>query len=587
MIKKYFLFWLLAFIFLASSWSLFHPGFFRVHDYVHGARIAEMYRGLAEGQFPVRWSENFGYGYGMPLYLFYAPLPYYVGALFYWLSFDLVLSVRLLFLLANGGTIIGGYLLGRKLFGTTGGVLVSAAIALAPYRAVNLFVRGAVSEAWAIMFMPFILYFGMELLSQKPTAKKSSLFAGLVLSVAGLMLSHNLTTLMFVPLSFIFLAMYSVLIKRQATLLDSFKRVAVVTFGYLLAGGLSAFYMVPAVMEKDLTQIESILSGYFHYSHHFLYIRQFFNPTWGYGGSEWGPDDGISFFLGWGQWLGLVVVTVLVTQTCFHYLKKKTSFKSLRLQLVLFSLSSLVVGVSLYLSLLKSKWLWDIFPLLPFIQFPWRWLSVTIIFVALLTGLATQFLNTKKSRWLYGGVLLLTLVFNAQYFRPERYLDDAAGYYYADEQRIREQMSDILPDYLPKDLKVRTDPTQPEASYLAPRQEEELVREADEVKTKIKSILVDKGHQKMLSIDLPEATPLTFAVAYFPGWQAEVDGQAVDVSASATGLVEVWVPAEEHTVAIFFGRTPVRVLADIMSLVSLLLFIFILLPISRFNKNQL
>ena len=85
--------------------------------------------------------------YGMPLFEFYAPLPYYVGSFFYLLGFSHINSVKAIILITSIFTAIGAYLLGRKLFGTTGGLLVSAAVTLAPYRAVNLFVRGAISEA--------------------------------------------------------------------------------------------------------------------------------------------------------------------------------------------------------------------------------------------------------------------------------------------------------------------------------------------------------------------------------------------------------------------------------------------------------
>ncbi|HOC07607.1 MAG TPA: hypothetical protein PKL32_01985, partial [Candidatus Woesebacteria bacterium] len=53
---------LLLLIFIASTWSLYTRQFFRVHDYTHGARIAEMAISLKEGHLPVRWSPDFGFG---------------------------------------------------------------------------------------------------------------------------------------------------------------------------------------------------------------------------------------------------------------------------------------------------------------------------------------------------------------------------------------------------------------------------------------------------------------------------------------------------------------------------------------------
>src|SRR5690606_25347050 len=112
---------------LGTSWALFRPGFFRVHDYVHAARIAEITRAVSEGHFPVRWSANFGYGYGMPLFEFYAPLPYYFGAFWYWLGADVILVLKSLWLVTSVVTIYGAYLLGRQLYGRTGGLVVAAA----------------------------------------------------------------------------------------------------------------------------------------------------------------------------------------------------------------------------------------------------------------------------------------------------------------------------------------------------------------------------------------------------------------------------------------------------------------------------
>src|SRR5258706_14692287 len=66
---------------LITMRSILGPSFFRPHDYTHAARLVEMQRSLQAGELPVRWSRNFGFGYGMPLFNFYAPLPYYFGQL--------------------------------------------------------------------------------------------------------------------------------------------------------------------------------------------------------------------------------------------------------------------------------------------------------------------------------------------------------------------------------------------------------------------------------------------------------------------------------------------------------------------------
>ena len=344
MLKKCFSWLVLSLLVLGTSWALFHPEFFRVHDYVHGARVGEMALALSEGQLPVRWSSNFGYGYGMPLFEFYAPLPFYIGAGLYLLGLDLILTLKLLWLGCAIFTAWGGYKLGTSLYGRSGGILTAAALTMAPYRALNLYVRGALSEGFGIMALPWILY-GIVLVVRK----KSGGWLILSLAVAVLALSHNLTTLMFVPLSAVF-AGGLLLIERArfASIREWLLQAAIVAGSYLLGIGLAAFYIFPALVEKDATKVARILGGYFDYRLHFLYIRQLITPFWGYGGSGWGPQDDISFFLGFGQLLSLILVAGLAMWWVVK--RRRLHFHTQRLLLV-----TGLLGKALFMTLLKSQ----------------------------------------------------------------------------------------------------------------------------------------------------------------------------------------------------------------------------------------
>ena len=75
---------------------LFAQGFFPMHDDTQPSRVYEMSKSLLQGQFPVRWVPDLGYGFGYPLYNFYAPLPYYIGAFFNILGYDPLLSTKIM-----------------------------------------------------------------------------------------------------------------------------------------------------------------------------------------------------------------------------------------------------------------------------------------------------------------------------------------------------------------------------------------------------------------------------------------------------------------------------------------------------------
>jgi hypothetical protein len=561
--KKYLLIFLFLLTVLATNWSLLHAGFFRVHDYTHAARIAEMLRALQDGQFPVRWTSNFGYGYGMPLFEFYAPLPFYVGALIYWLGVDIVATIKLLYLFSAVGAFAGMYLLGKRLTGRAGGILAAIALTTAPYRAVNLFVRGSLSEAWGIMALPWVLLGIVRVIRKEPYGWQT-LVAGLVT----LFLSHNITTLLFVPFSALFAVGYWLYVNfdskhlKQLFSLQKIRPLFFLAPIYLLAIGLAAFYLFPALAEKDFTKINSILGGYFHYSHHFLYIRQFLIPNWGYGGSNWGPDDGLSFFLGYGQLFGMLITSLAMVISVVRLKKvsKQVSFGAFL---------GVLIALALFMSLLKSKPIWDMLPFMLAVQFPWRWLSVGITFLSLFVGWGTQLIPSRFNRYLYMIVLSSAmLVLNTTYFRPETYLQNAHDLYYTEADLIQKEMSGILPDYIPIQMNdVLIPPTE---LFLLPEGVEKQVE-----------VLVNRGHQKLFKTTFTSPVFFNPMIADFPGWQVLIDEQPAEKTVGVLGTLKFKVPPGEHLVSVYWGATPVRQVSDFVSAMSLVVLLFILIPTAR------
>ena len=341
-----------------------------------------------------------------------------------------------------------------------------------------------------------------------------------------------------------------------------------------MAAALTAFYILPAFIEKDGTIISSIFSGYFHYSHHFLYIRQFFQDKWQYGGSAWGPDDQISFFLGKGQLLALFSLIFMFGIKAIKNIKQL--FKNNYFVLVL--LFSFFAVLSLFMSTMKSQFIWDKIQIIQFIQFPWRFLSTAAFFISIILGISAYFID-GKSRTIYGILILSVLFFNATYFKPEKYLDDAEALYYTDAKKIQLQMSETLPDYIPKQMAKQT-------ILLERTQKLDQVWIADKENLKSLSLMFDHGFEKMALVGLKNEDVLNFKVAYFPGWQAEVDGVKTEISINKElGNIQVLVPAGEHKVGIYFSEnTPARKLGDILSIIALIIVFYFFYPFSKKKK---
>lgn len=561
-------------IFVSSSWALVNPKLFPVHDSLHAARISQMNLALSEGHFPVRWSPDYGYGYGMPLFQFYAPLPYYSGNIFYSLGLSTSESIRLLYVITNIVTLIGAYKLGKILFGSSGGLIAAAAITLAPYRAVNLFVRGAISEAWGIMALPWILYGIICVLEKKPRG-----WVVLTISLLVLFLSHNITTLLFIPVSVVFALGYWLAIKGwpKSFNLSAFRPLLSLGTCYVLAGMMASFYLIPALLEKDYTRVqEAIIGGYFDYRLHFLYIRQFFQVNWGYGGSVFGPDDEMSFYLGTGQLVGMGIVGLLLlwqVMRLFFFNYSRIRFpvagllKSPSLsQLTILFTSGGVLVLALYMSIFKSQFVWEKIVFLEFVQFPWRWLAVVIIFLALFIATIPVFIANKKFRFKFSVVVVLVLILTSwQFFQPKSNLDNDQALYYTDRMLIREQGSGLLPDYIPAQMSGVED-------LPVPKLDEVLFCQIENNCDFDYEVLVNRGHEALVRVDTDQVQMIEFTRADFPGWIVELDGEVTDNVITDRGLVAVRPESGEQIIGIRFSNSPVRSIADTISVLGLFSF---------------
>jgi hypothetical protein len=62
---------------------------------------------------------------------------------------------------------------------------------------------------------------------------------------------------------------------------------------------------------------------------------------------------------------------------------------------------------------------------------------------------------------------------------------------------------------------------------------------------------------------------LRFNTFYFPGWQAQLDGQATPLTPSDPyGFISVQIPVGQHHLVVWFGSTPWRTLANVLSVGS-------------------
>ena len=366
-------------------------------------RQLEMEKCLKDGQIPCRWSPDLGYEYGYPLFNFYPPLPYIVGQIYRTLGFSFVNSAKLIAVTQIILAAFFMYLLAKTIFGEFGGLLSALFYTYAPYHALNIYVRGAYNEAWASVFFPLIFYFSYQLIK---TGKNKNI-VGLSLSYAALFLSHNPMVLTFTPF-FLVWSLFWLIIDKKIVYSKKIIKQLPLFLKFLFSGffilSLTVFFTLPVIFESNLTQYKKMFEGYYHYSAHFASLYQLFiSNFWGDGGSIWGPNDGMSFMVGYLYW---VIPLLIILFSIFLLIKKQILDKKIILSMLLSAMGLF----SVFMVHNKSTIIWQIFTPIQKIQFPWRFLNNTAFFLSLSIGVLPFIFNKYLNKKLTTIVISLILI---------------------------------------------------------------------------------------------------------------------------------------------------------------------------------
>lgn len=503
---------------LPTVWRMFRTGIYSMQDF-HLFRLLQVEKCFDSLEIPCRWAVDAGLGYGEPVFNFYGQGVYWIGLIFRTVGFSLVDTTKILFGLSLIGSAFAMFWLARHLWKNDFAALLSAVLYVyAPYRAVNVWVRGALPEAFGFVIFPVIIY-----------AIEKRKFILLSAAAAFLLIVHNLSFVMFMPLLVLW-----IIYRRYWR---GFAALAV-------AGLLSAFYILPVILESKFVGLGSTVSGPYDFRAHFVTIRQiFFDRSWGYGGSTWGEGDGLNLSVGIVQWAG-----ALITLAYLFLRKTREDLKPA----ILLVMSGFIF---LFLAHNKSTFLWINLPAMEFIQFPWRFFGVAIFAFSLATGAVLKKAALRFSSAVVLLVFILLVSLNLKFFREDIWYNEGDRYFTTGAEWTRQRsasMGDYWPVYGPI-------PESPPEGFFGNWQPE-----------------IKKSNYQKYIIEHPRSSEISLPVTYFPGWSAKVDGQDVSITPSETGTIEIEVPAGRRTAEIKFGNTLSRTLGNIISLGTIMVLILFL-----------
>lgn len=507
--KKYLV--LILLLTILALWPFFKKGFFESHDGEWMViRFSAFHQTLTSGQFPVRFVDRLNNNYGYPVINFLYPLPFYFTEISKLLGFGFVDSVKITFVVSTLISTFGMFWALSQRFSKEASLAGALIYLFVPYRFVDLYVRGSIGENFAFAILPLILGCIFKI------ANNEKIYLPLFsFSVGALLLSHNVIAAIFLPL---FLAIYALTSKNH------FKNVIYFTgLGILI----SAFFTLPAIFDLQFVKLSQIKVS--EIADHMSSISNLVIPKWGYGSTPQGQE----FF---SPQLGLSTMLILIGAAYFYLRKKKDN---LSLFMILICLISSILMVEI------SEPIWLKVPVLDIIQFPWRLLS-TVVFASALLGAAL--VDQVKNKILIAGLLIfLSVVSTFKYTYPKNFTDKGDNFYSTNESTTTVR-NEYMPIWVQKLPETRAN-------------EKFVVSGSGSIK--------NQGINKA-SILLNEESKIVVNTIYFPGHKLYANGITQEIEyTSDMGLISAKLPRGEHEVIIKYGKSPVHLLSEIISVLSI------------------
>jgi hypothetical protein len=552
-------------------------------------RTHQLLANLRAGVFPVRWMPDAAYGLGYPFFSYYAALPYYLAGFLALIGIDILTALKLVQTMGFIAAALAMYGWMRQATGNRGAAwLAGVAYTVAPFHVVNVYVRGdSLSEFYAFVFYPLILWsliaLGNSLSPEhgRSAGLRSAIcnprFSAAALAFAGLLLTHNISAFVFSPFALLYATMLSWR-QRAARWRVLGIGLLAIGFGFLL----SAWFWLPAVAELKYVQLGPSTQDFFHYGRHFRTLNLVQRGLLFDFSTTTNHQIRSPFAMGLVQAaiavLGGLVLIVRLFRGLWQHANGSVVGQVQTHRA--FALLGLLIATLMITPL--SQPLWDHLPLLPVVQFPWRFLSVQALFTAAVTAAlvpaqhptphaqhptrhSLSIVHCSLSILPAASLIASTLLSLHPERIPVSSTDVTVERLHLYELFAGNIGTTIRYEWLPNTANPRpfTSDTLIEPDVLP--QAIPLDRAS------LQAVLVERKPTRQVWQVWGAGGEIAFPLLYWPGWKAQVGGEPADVwPTEGSGYLTLHVPPGEHTVTLRLARTGVRAAAEITSLAAFL-----------------
>ena len=398
-------------IVLAASLPNFVNFAYEGHDAsFHLKRIATLAEELKYGQFPVRMHTTVGNGYSYPLSLYYGDFLLYLPAMLYNCAVPLQMCFQIYALMINALTCGVAYVCLKRMTNNRQVSLIGTALyVLSCYRLTNIYVRAAVGEYTALVFIPLALL-GMFLIVTKEKPQYAD-WLPLSLGMTGVALSHVLSTEM-LAFDLVLLCLCFV---RQVFHKE---RLLAIIKAAILCMALSGWFLIPFI-HCFLGQSVVIQTTDINIQERGTFLIQLFSMfTTGYGdGLYYGLGNRMPLAIGASLTVGMIAMLYCLYHRHEWQLTRSAHFSWIRVTLV-------IAAFNLVLTLECFPWdeiqrtLGRFGSIICSMQFPWRWIAVATPLLVMGTVFALHLMekHDKRMYTAFAAAALTCLVVGTGYF---------------------------------------------------------------------------------------------------------------------------------------------------------------------------
>jgi hypothetical protein len=387
----------------------------------------------------------------------------------------------------------------------------------------------------------------------------------------------------------------------------------------LLGLGLAAIFWLPAFGERHEIQLSGITQGFFDFRENFISLGEFFAPPLPLDLAAINPEFPLS--LGLPQIIGAGIGLVSLLLIGFFLLIIKPNrptpslqdnqppnpFPSTTYSLLPTTFFTFFLLLYTFLALPQSQPLWEAIPLLELAEFPWRMLGPAIFCASLVAASGFAILDLRftinkspgsppnsarsnsnflflfsnfhlPSSIFYLLPLFLTIALNAYYLYPSQFIvwgtpgpADAFAY----EVTSGAIGTTSTGEFLPRQARQHPRPDVLWPDYAAGRPPQKIAPATVPPGTTVETI-ARYAESDTFRINTPQEFVATVRTLYWPGWQVYLNDQPIPFTVTdPTGLIQLPIPAGDHTLTLQLESTPLRTIGQWLTLLSTAILIII------------